>query len=127
MTALSSYPWPGNIRELQNLIERAVILSNEGVLPNPLLTVLAAGTKKVTPSPLPTTLRESERTLILHTLETVGWLVGGANGAAAKLGLKRTTLINKMKKLGITRPPPQRSQHAMELTPRESDSLPLLQ
>jgi transcriptional regulator of acetoin/glycerol metabolism len=45
--------------------------------------------------------------LILHTLETVGWLIGGANGAAAKLGLKRTTLINKMKKLGISRPSPQ--------------------
>jgi formate hydrogenlyase transcriptional activator len=127
MSALTSYPWPGNIRELQNLIERAVILSNEGVLPNPLLTVLTAETEEVTYSARPTTLRDSERTLILHTLETVGWLVGGANGAAAKLGLKRTTLINKMKKLGITRPSPQRSQHAMELEPRGEDSLPLLQ
>jgi formate hydrogenlyase transcriptional activator len=127
MSAFRSYPWPGNIRELQNLIERAVILSNEGILPNPLLTVLTAGTKEVTPSPLPTTLRESERALILHTLETLGWLVGGANGAAAKLGLKRTTLINKMKKLGITRPSPQRSQHAMEVGPQDADSLPLLQ
>ena len=127
ISALSSYSWPGNIRELQNLIERAVILSNKGVLPNPLLTVLTAGTKEVTLSPQPTTLRDSERKLILHTLETVGWLVGGANGAAAKLGLKRTTLINKMKKLGITRPSPQRSQHAMELAPREADSPALLQ
>jgi transcriptional regulator with GAF, ATPase, and Fis domain len=127
MAALRSYPWPGNIRELQNLIERAVILSNEGVLSNPLLTVLTTGTKEVTLSPQPTTLRDSERTLILHTLERVGWLVGGANGAAAKLGLKRTTLINKMKKLGITRPSPQRSQHAMELAPREADSPALLQ
>jgi formate hydrogenlyase transcriptional activator len=127
MSALRAYPWPGNIRELQNLIERAVILSNEGILPNPLLTVLTAGTKEVTPSPLPTTLRESERALILHTLETLGWLVGGANGAAAKLGLKRTTLINKMKKLGITRPSPQRSQHAMGVGPQDADSLPLVQ
>jgi formate hydrogenlyase transcriptional activator len=126
MSALTSYPWPGNIRELQNLIERAVILSNEGVLPNPLLTVLTAETKEITYSAQPTTLRDSERTLILHTLETVGWLVGGANGAAAKLGLKRTTLINKMKKLGITRPSPQRSQHAMERA-RQEGSLPLLQ
>ncbi len=127
MSALSSYPWPGNIRELQNLIERAVILSNEGVLANPLLTVLSAGTNEVTLSALPTTLRDSERTLILHTLETVGWLVGGANGAAAKLGLKRTTLINKMKKLGISRPSPQRSQHAMKLASPEAGSLPQLQ
>jgi transcriptional regulator with GAF, ATPase, and Fis domain len=127
MSALTSYPWPGNIRELQNLIERAVILSNEGVLPNPLLTVLAAGTKEVTLSARPTTLRDSERALILHTLETVGWLVGGANGAAAKLGLKRTTLINKMKKLGISRPSPQRSQHAMGPAPQEADSVPQLQ
>ncbi len=127
ISALSSYSWPGNIRELQNLIERAVILSDKGVLPNPLLTVLTAGTKEVALSPQPTTLRDSERKLILHTLETVGWLVGGANGAAAKLGLKRTTLINKMKKLGITRPSPQRNQHAMELAPREADSPALLQ
>jgi formate hydrogenlyase transcriptional activator len=127
MSALSSYSWPGNIRELQNMIERAVILSNEGVLPNPLLTVLTAGTEEVTLSAPPTTLRDSERTLILHTLETVGWLVGGANGAAAKLGLKRTTLINKMKKLGISRPSPQRRKHVMGLAQRETDSLPYLQ
>jgi transcriptional regulator with GAF, ATPase, and Fis domain len=127
MSALSSYSWPGNIRELQNLIERAVILSNEGVLPNPLLTMLAAGTKEVTLSAQPTTLRDSERTLILHTLETVGWLVGGANGAAAKLGLKRTTLINKMKKLGISRPSPQKHMRATGLASQGEDSLPLLQ
>jgi formate hydrogenlyase transcriptional activator len=127
MSALSSYHWPGNIRELQNLIERAVILSSEGVLPNPLLTLFTAGTKEVALSAQPTTLRDSERSLILHTLETVGWLVGGANGAAAKLGLKRTTLINKMKKLGISRPSPQRGQHAMELESEEVDSLSQLQ
>ena len=127
VSALMSYPWPGNIRELQNLIERAVILSNEGVLPNPLLTVLRAGTKELALSLPPTTLRDSERNLILHTLETVGWLVGGANGAAAKLGLKRTTLINKMKKLGIKRPSPQRGQRAMDPASQEEDSPGLLQ
>jgi transcriptional regulator with GAF, ATPase, and Fis domain len=127
MSALTSYPWPGNVRELQNLIERAVILSNKGVLPNPLPTVLTAATKEVTLSALPTTLRDSERALILQTLGTVGWLVGGANGAAAKLGLKRTTLINKMKKLGISRPSPQRNQHPMELAPQKADSVPQLQ
>jgi formate hydrogenlyase transcriptional activator len=98
MSALSSYPWPGNIRELQNLIERAVILSDYGVLPNPLA---AAETQGFIISPAATTLKDSERTLILHTLEGVGWVIGGPKGAAAKLGLKRTTLICKMQKLGI--------------------------
>jgi len=101
MSALSSYQWPGNIRELQNLIERAVILSNDGVLPNPLPTARA---QVVIASQGATTLRESEHTLILKTLEAVGWVIGGPQGAAAKLGLKRTTLIHKMKKLGIYRP-----------------------
>jgi len=101
MSALSAYEWPGNIRELQNLIERAVILSKDGVLPNPLST---AGTERFALSPLRTTLSDSERNMILHTLETVGWVIGGANGAAAKLGLKRTTLIARMQKLRISRP-----------------------
>jgi transcriptional regulator of acetoin/glycerol metabolism len=100
MSALTSYQWPGNIRELQNLIERAVILSNDGLLPNPLRTTTASGVALSQP---PTTLKNSERNLILHTLEAVGWVIGGANGAAAKLGLKRTTLIAKMNKLGIFR------------------------
>jgi len=104
MSALSSHPWPGNIRELQNLIERAVILSNEGVLPNPLPT---PGTRNSVTTPAPATLRDSERTLILSTLEAVGWVLGGPKGAANKLGLKRTTLIHKMQKLGISRPAPQ--------------------
>jgi transcriptional regulator with GAF, ATPase, and Fis domain len=111
MSALSSYQWPGNIRELQNLIERAVILSNHGVLPNPLP---AAETEQRTAIfPGGTTLRDSERTLILGTLETVGWIIGGPNGAAAKLGLKRTTLIHKMQKLGIARPGLQGNENMM--------------
>jgi formate hydrogenlyase transcriptional activator len=100
MSAFASYDWPGNIRELQNLIERAVIMANDGVLPNPLP---APGSPSVIAAP-PTTLRESERTLILTTLDAVGWVIGGPKGAAAKLGLNRTTLINKMKRLGIARP-----------------------
>jgi len=99
--AFKSYPWPGNIRELQNLIERAVILSNDGVLPNPLSRKAREQTSAV---PGYTTLRDSEHSLILQTLEAVGWVIGGATGAAARLGVKRTTLINKMKKLGISRP-----------------------
>jgi len=121
MSALCSYQWPGNIRELQNLIERAVILSDNGVLPNPLPL---AGTPGVAPSPEPTTLRNSERNLILHTLEAVGWVIGGANGAAAKLGLKRTTLIAKMQKLGITRTSRQHDVDVLADEPQGSEWLP---
>ncbi len=101
MSALSCYQWPGNIRELQNLVERAVILSEDGVLPNPLPI---AGPQPLISSPGAITLRESERSLILQTLEEVRWVIGGPKGAASKLGLKRTTLIHKMQKLGISRP-----------------------
>jgi len=101
MMALCSYDWPGNIRELQNLIERAVILSDDGVLPNPMLTV---GTRRIAVSPVPTTLIDSERALILRTLDAAGWVIGGRDGAASRLGLKRTTLIYKMQRHGISRP-----------------------
>jgi formate hydrogenlyase transcriptional activator len=121
MSALSSYQWPGNIRELQNLIERAVILSNDGVLPNPLP---AAGAEGVSISPGATTLRDSERILILDTLKAVRWVIGGPKGAAARLGLKRTTLIHKMQKLGISRPHPQSSENAAETASQELDALP---
>jgi len=110
MSALMSYDWPGNIRELQNLMERAVILSNDGVLPNPLSTAVTVAIKA---SPTATTLRDSERILILRTLESVGWVIGGAKGAATKLGLKRTTLIHKMQKLGISRSSHQASPGTM--------------
>jgi formate hydrogenlyase transcriptional activator len=120
MSALSSHWWPGNVRELQNLIERAVILSNLGVLPNPLPTTVS---KDATISPAATTLRDSERALILHTLEAVGWVIGGPKGAAAKLGLKRTTLICKMQKLGIFRPGLQSSQDVIWPAPQEPTPL----
>ncbi|HUC30352.1 MAG TPA: sigma 54-interacting transcriptional regulator [Candidatus Acidoferrum sp.] len=110
MSALTSYEWPGNVRELQNLIERAVILSNDGVLPNPLPV---AGISTVTMSSATTTLKDSERKLILQTLTSVGWVIGGPKGAAAKLGLKRTTLIHKMQKLGISRSSHQSSSVGM--------------
>ncbi|HEY1471380.1 MAG TPA: sigma 54-interacting transcriptional regulator [Candidatus Acidoferrum sp.] len=99
LAAFESYPWPGNIRELQNLIERAVILSSDGVFLNP----LPNAREQTSAVPGHTTLRDSEHSLILQTLESVGWVIGGANGAAARLGLKRTTLIAKMNKLGISR------------------------
>jgi transcriptional regulator with GAF, ATPase, and Fis domain len=108
--AFTSHPWPGNVRELQNLVERAVIRSENGVLANPLLTLHAnpAGTASSNPV-LPGfeqegTFRDTQRALILRALHASGWMVGGLRGAAARLGLKRTTLISKMKKLGISRP-----------------------
>ena len=113
MSALTSYQWPGNIRELQNLIERAVILSNDGVLPNPLPATEATEALTSTHSPASTTLKDFERILILRTLESVGWVIGGAKGAATKLGLKRTTLIHKMQKLGISRSSHQPSPGTM--------------
>ena len=101
MFALCSYNWPGNIRELQNRVERAVILSRDGVLPNPLPMPTA---QEVSFFPSPTTLKEVERTTILRALEDHGWVVGGSEGAAAKLGLPRTTLISMMERFGICRP-----------------------
>jgi formate hydrogenlyase transcriptional activator len=119
MAALTAYDWPGNVRELQNLIERAVILADGGVLPNPLAATrrVPASSPTPTPSPAPTptpppTLRDSEREAILSALEAVGWVIGGPGGAAARLGLNRTTLINMMKRLGIERPAPRRSDNA---------------
>jgi transcriptional regulator with GAF, ATPase, and Fis domain len=111
MAAFISYPWPGNVRELENMIERAVILANDGVLTNPLpgsgLRTMTCAVPAAPPNPIPhvpKTLRESERALILATLDATGWVVGGSKGAAVDLGLKRTTLIDRMKRLGIQRP-----------------------
>jgi transcriptional regulator of acetoin/glycerol metabolism len=124
MLALSSYDWPGNIRELQNLIERAVILSEFGVLPNPLLT---AETQRISVSSAPTTLLDSERTLILRTLVAAGWVIGGRDGAAARLGLKRTTLIYKMQRHGISRPSFDGNLEMTEPTLQSAGFLPQLQ
>jgi transcriptional regulator with GAF, ATPase, and Fis domain len=124
MSALCSYHWPGNIRELQNLIQRAVILSNYGVLSNPLPV---AGTETVAVPQAATTLEECERALILHTLEAAGWVIGGRNGAANKLGLKRTTLISKMQKLAICRPVLEGGLDLAETAPPEPASVPQFQ
>jgi formate hydrogenlyase transcriptional activator len=108
MDAFIAYPWPGNVRELQNLIERAVIRSDDGVLPNPLPTSQTNTIPTVSPQG---TLDEYEATLILQTLRAAGGMIGGPRGAAARLGLKRTTLVSKMKRLGIYRPRYQRLIH----------------
>jgi formate hydrogenlyase transcriptional activator len=120
MDALVGYPWPGNIREMQNVIERAVILSA-----GPALRIPTGDLQPPAPSSLPlegqdeaakaaapanepanspVTLADAERDHILHVLRETGWVLGGANGAAARLAMKRTTLQSKMKKLGISRP-----------------------
>jgi formate hydrogenlyase transcriptional activator len=122
MEALVRYPWPGNVRELQNVIERAVILS-----PGPSLRVppgdlrppgdrsqesgvSGTGASSRTPDSCPptsgkvVTLADAEREHILGALRETGWVLGGPEGAAARLGMKRSTLYKKMKKLGISRP-----------------------
>ena len=99
LDAFISYSWPGNVRELQNLIERAVIRSNNGVFPNPL-----PHRNPVTVTPSQNMFRDSTRALIMQALRETGWVIGGPRGAAARLGLARTTLIAKMKKVGISRP-----------------------
>jgi formate hydrogenlyase transcriptional activator len=108
MSAFQWHSWPGNIRELQNLVERAVILSRDGVLPNPLhkrrtgpIIVSLQQTQALLSSMTP---EDYDRALIVETLEQVGWIVGGPRGAAAKLGLKRTTLLARMRRMGISRP-----------------------
>lgn len=109
MAAFRSYSWPGNIRELQNMVERAVILADGGVLPNPLPSVRPSTPQPVKNAVGLTKLQQCERDVILQTLEECGWVLGGANGAAVRLGAKRTTLHERMKKLGINRPSPRAS------------------
>jgi formate hydrogenlyase transcriptional activator len=105
MAALVRHSWPGNVRELQNFIERSVILATgvvlHGSLPEPTYTT----THKAAHGPQragPVTLEEAERSHILHALRQTEGIVGGPNGAAARLGLPRTTLLSKMRRLGIS-------------------------
>ena len=103
MRALVRHYWPGNIRELQNYIARGVILSNDGIFePGPLETCEPPGPEIVNP-----TLEEKIRREILAACQSAKWRLGGPEGAAARLGLKRTTLFHKMKRLGIARPADQ--------------------
>jgi formate hydrogenlyase transcriptional activator len=103
--ALTNYDWPGNIRELQNLIERAVILSRGTTLQVPIeaLSPRSAGRSVESAGP-GDTLAEAERRHIINVLNETDWVVGGPNGAAARLGMKRSTLQFRIGKLGIERP-----------------------
>jgi len=100
MSALVSYQWPGNIRELQNFIERSVILTSGNILHPPLASLNGAAEAE---SLGPITLEDAEREHIRKTLEQTRWVVAGPNGAAARLGIKRSTLYFRMQKLGISR------------------------
>ena len=116
MQTLMDHHWPGNVRELQNIIERAVILAEDGVLRVPRLDPK----RDVESSHCGgSTLNQMERGYILEVLDKTSWIIGGKNGAAWRLGLPRTTLISKMKKLGI---PPRRSA---QLGGAERASLPV--
>jgi DNA-binding NtrC family response regulator len=122
MTRLCAYDWPGNIRELMNLIERAVILARDGVLPLHVMVAMAPdrehGARDRVPSttvPTPVkprkrdqrdeadNLDDVQRQHILSVLESTNWVIGGPRGAATRLGVKRPTLLYRMKKLGIER------------------------
>ena len=106
MNALSEYHWPGNVRELENFVERSVILSADSVLQPPLaeLARQKISSLSTASADIPTKLREVEREHILRTLKDTKWIIGGPSGAAARLGMKRTTLGSLVKRLGITRP-----------------------
>jgi formate hydrogenlyase transcriptional activator len=97
--AMMRYPWPGNVRELENLIERAVILSNNTTLHVPLGEIKSPGA----PGPQAASLADIERQHIFRILEETNWRIAGPGGAAARLGMKRTTLQSRMQKLGIRR------------------------
>jgi formate hydrogenlyase transcriptional activator len=106
MIALTSYHWPGNVRELQNLVERGVILSRGASLEIP-LAELKASNGASNHANGSTTLEAVERDHIMKVLRETGWVIGGPSGAAARLGLNRTTLNHRLRKLGIARPQPQ--------------------
>jgi formate hydrogenlyase transcriptional activator len=103
MEALVRYVWPGNVRELQNFIERAVILTPNSVLRAPISELEPVETTKGSVVPM-NGLHEVEREHILRALEASNWVIGGQNGAAQRLGMKRTSLVYRMKKLRIERP-----------------------
>jgi formate hydrogenlyase transcriptional activator len=98
MDALDVYAWPGNIRELQNFIERSVIMTTGSELRAP----IAELANQLMPTDGVTTLADADRAHIMATLRRTNGVVGGRNGAAARLGLKRTTLIARMRKLGVS-------------------------
>ena len=124
MAALVRYDWPGNIRELQNFIQRSVILTKGGV---ELRAPVSELTNKGIPIPGARTLADTDRAHIIWTLRETNWVVGGRNGAAARLGLNRSTLISKMRKLRISRETAEQSTEYLDsYVNAASSSLPEL-
>jgi formate hydrogenlyase transcriptional activator len=111
MDTLVQYSWPGNVRELQNFIERAVILSPYSVLRAPTSELEPFSAHKGSTAPL-SGLQDIEREHILHALRASDWVIGGRNGAAERLGMKRTSLVYRMRKLRISRPIPSQEKIA---------------
>jgi formate hydrogenlyase transcriptional activator len=107
MQRLVNWHWPGNVRELQNMIERGIILSRGSVLEIPLMELKQCAAPSFNDNIGVSTLSAFEREHILRALRDSGWVVGGPAGAAARLGLNRSTLNARMRKLGITRPRPE--------------------
>jgi formate hydrogenlyase transcriptional activator len=103
MRQLTQYDWPGNIRELQNFIERAMILTTGSTLCAPLEDLKSP----IEATPPATTLKQVESGHILKILRETRWVIGGPRGAAVRLGMKRTTLMGKMRRLGLSRPQPE--------------------
>jgi DNA-binding NtrC family response regulator len=128
MNALCQYAWPGNVRELQNVIERAVILSSGPSLKVPVAELHShsipvsedASSRSTKRRPVRSILVEVDRNQIVQALQEAGGRVGGRDGAAARLGLKRTTLITRMKKLGID--PKQVSERKVDSTDTSNNS-----
>jgi formate hydrogenlyase transcriptional activator len=96
---LVNYRWPGNVRELQNIVERSMVVSRDGVL----AISCPAGPKPIQTSTGTRTLAEAQRELIREALQATNWVLGGPAGAATKLGVKRTTLLYKIRRLGLSR------------------------
>jgi len=109
MEAMTHHQWPGNIRELQNFIERAVIVTTGSEL-CPAMGDLRTPVNAQSRPSVSRTLAEAERAHILETLRETNWVVGGRNGAAVRLGLARTTLIARMEKLGLSKKPPNEAE-----------------
>ena len=132
MKTLCRYSWPGNIRELQNVIERAVILSQGSTLNVPVgeltpdanaaLPARGAGVRSTIRRPVRSILTDVDRDQIIQALNETGGLVGGPNGAASRLGLKRTTFITRMKKLGILPDEMSKSREASVTMSEDGDS-----
>ena len=121
MTALEHYDWPGNIRELQNVIERGVIITTGSVLSRQTTELLTSGEAAPARSPalseatsIRRTMADAEREHITAVLGATNWVVGGPNGAAAQLGLPRTTLMSRMQRLGISNLSRRRSGRSIE-------------